>query len=154
MRAEQPLDAAARGRARPVHPRCLSLLPPEPPLHMHGRKREFRCPPLHPLPHPHFRSKITATLQAPQPVGEGESGVCSQLSALLRLRAILFAARVPLRLDRRFWSCLWAQHWPYTGFSGEIGLEWIDTGAEPRAVPATMSCFIRVNMMLLFIRLI
>lgn len=54
--------------------------------------------------------------------------MCSQLSALLRLRAILFAARVPLRLDRRFWSCLWAQHWPYTGFSGEIGLEWIDMG--------------------------
>lgn len=80
--------------------------------------------------------------------------MCSQLSAFLRLRAILFAARVPLRLDRRFWSCLWAQHWPYTGFSGEIGLEWIDTGAEPRAVPTTMSCFICVNMMLLFIRLI
>lgn len=52
MRAEQPLDAAARGRARPVHPCCLSLLPPEPPLHMHGRKREFRCPVSTPPPPP------------------------------------------------------------------------------------------------------
>lgn len=43
--------------------------------------------------------------------------MCSQLGVLLRYQAILFAARVPLRLDRRFWSCLWAQHWPYTGFS-------------------------------------
>lgn len=159
VRAEQPPDAATRG---------LSLLQPEPPLHIHGRKRESQCPvstlspppclcPALPGEGSHFRSKIPATLQAhgalpaPPPAGEGESSVCSQLSALLRCQAILFAARVSLRLDRRFWSCLWAQHWPYAGFSREIRL---GTGAEHRAVPTTLSCFICVNMMLVFTRLI
>lgn len=42
---------------------------------------------------------------------EGKGSVYSQLSALLRGQAILFGTRVPLRLDRRFWPCLWAQQW-------------------------------------------
>lgn len=115
------------------------------------------CPAL-PGKRSHFRSKITATLQvhgaltgSPACRGRRESGVCSQLGALLRCQAILFAARVPLRLDRRFWSCLWAQHWPYAGFSREIRL---GTGAEHRTVPTTLSCFICVNMMWVFTRLI
>lgn len=81
MRAEQPLDAAARGRARPVHPCCLSSYRLNLLYTCTGGKENFGVPsPLHPLPHPHFRSKITATLQAPQPVGEGERAVCAPSS--------------------------------------------------------------------------
>lgn len=39
---------------------------------------------------------------------EAENSVCSQLSGVLRGQAILFGARVPLKLDRRLRSCLWA----------------------------------------------
>lgn len=70
-----------QGQSQARAPLLPVLLPPEPALHMHGRKREFRCPvSTPPPPHPHFRSKITATLQAPQPVGEGERAVCAPSS--------------------------------------------------------------------------
>lgn len=75
----------------------LSLSQPEPPLHIHGRKRESQCPVSTPPPPPclcpalpgersHFRSKIAATLQAhgalpaAPPVGEGERAVCARSS--------------------------------------------------------------------------
>lgn len=66
MRAEQTLDAAARGRARPVHPCCLSSYRLNLLYTCTGGKENFGVPsPLHPLPTPILGARSLLTSRPP-----------------------------------------------------------------------------------------
>lgn len=85
--------------------------------------------------------------------GGGQEHLWSRLSARLRGQAILFGARVLSRLNRRFWSCLWGQHWPSTGYSRN-GTGAYGQRGRAGGGPTTISCLIYVNTMPIFMRLI